>query len=56
MASIKIEAVEITPQPVMVGAQYIIAVTVTELLAGILADDGYYIETADGLCLVREGG
>ena len=56
MSAIRIDAVEITPQPVMSGAQYLIAVTVTELLAGILADDGYYIETADGLCLVREGG
>ena len=56
MASIKIEAVEITPQPVMVGAQYIIAVTITEILSAILTGDGYYIETADGMCLTQEGG
>lgn len=56
MANIRIDAVEITPQPVMTGAQYLIAVTITDLLAGIITGDGYYIETADGLCLVREGG
>ncbi len=56
MANIRIDAVEITPQPVMAGTQYIIAVTITEILAGIITGDGYYIETADGLCLVREGG
>ena len=56
MPSIRIDAVEITPQPVVAGAQYLLAVTVTDILAGILTADGYYIETADGLCLTREGG
>ena len=56
MPSIRIDAVEITPQPVAAGAQYLLAVTVTDILAGILTADGYYIETADGLCLTREGG
>lgn len=56
MADIRIDAVEITPQPVTVSAKYLLAITVTDILAGILTADGYYIETADGLCLTREGG
>lgn len=56
MAKIRIDAVEITPQPVMVGAQFLIAVTIADILDGILTADGCYIETADGLCLVLEGG
>lgn len=56
MANIRIDAVEIVPNPVTVGAWFLISVTITDILAGILTADGNYLETADGLCLVREGG
>lgn len=56
MAAIRIDAAEITPNPVSTGARFLISVSVTEILAGILTEDGDYLETADGLCLVREGG
>ena len=56
MATIRIDAIYVYLLPVTVGAQYLLAVTVTDILAGILTADGYYVETADGLCLVREGG
>lgn len=55
-ANIRIDAVEITPNPASTGARFLIAVTITDILAGILTAAGDYIETADGLCLVREGG
>ncbi len=56
MANIRIDAVEIVPQPVMAGAQYLISVTITDILPAILTGEGYYIETADGMCLTRGGG
>lgn len=56
MANIRIDNVEIVPNPVTVGARFLISVTITDILSGILTAAGDYIETADGLCLVREGG
>ncbi len=56
MPAIRIDAVEIKPQPVVTGAQYLLSVAVTEILPGILTTDEYYIETADGFCLTLEGG
>ena len=44
------------PNPVNTKAQLLIAVTISEILAGLLTSDGYYLEASDNTCLVTEGG
>ena len=56
MMNIRIDSVELVPNPVNTKAQLLIAVTIPEILAGLLTADGCYIETVDAACLVTEGG
>ena len=56
MLSIIIDKVEITPNPVSVGQQFLLSVYITDILSGILTSNNDYIETSDGYCLVTEGG
>ena len=56
MMNIRIDSVELVPNPVNTKAQLLIAVTISEILAGLLRADGCYIETVDAACLVTEGG
>ena len=56
MSNVRIDKIEITPNPVNCNARFLIAVTITDIISGLLTSDNYYIETSDGLCLATEGG
>ncbi len=55
METVKITGITMTPNPVQTGAQFMISVSVVDVIPAILTSDGCYIETSDGYAIERTG-